>query len=108
MKGPRDVYRAEILRAVMGEHANTCKVANIERLNAIADHLVDCEDAKSILRAKGYGAAGMTFVELARSLPENVRGILRGLFKSTASSPPVSPASRSLNLGDLHDIWTSR
>ena len=82
MKGPADVYRAEILRAVMGEHANDCKVANIERLNQITEYLVDCEDAKAILRAKGYGAAGMTFVELACSLPENVRGILRDLFRT--------------------------
>jgi fructose 1,6-bisphosphatase len=82
MKGPADVYRAEILRAVLGDHANVCKVANIERLNQIAAHLVDCEDAKAILRAKGYGAAGMTFVELAKSLPENVRGMLRDLFRA--------------------------
>jgi hypothetical protein len=82
MKGPADVYRAEILRAVLGDNANVCKVANIERLNQFAEHLVDCEDAKAILRAKGYGAAGMTFVELARSLPENVRGILREIFRS--------------------------
>jgi hypothetical protein len=82
MKGPADVYRAEILRAVMGENANTCKVANIARLNQIAAHLVDCEDAKAILRSKGYGAPGQTFVQLARSLPDNVRGMLRDLFRS--------------------------
>jgi fructose 1,6-bisphosphatase len=94
MKGPADVYRAEILRAVMGDHANVCKVANIERLNQIAAHLVDCEDAKAILRAKGYGAAGMTFVELAKSLPENVRGILREIFKSRKLSAQPSIAWR--------------
>jgi len=70
MKGPADVYLAEILRAVLGDKANECKVADIERLNTIAAHLVDCEEAKAILRAKGCGTAGMTFVELARSLPE--------------------------------------
>lgn len=29
-------------------------------LNAIADQLSDCEDAKRILRMKGYGTSGMT------------------------------------------------
>ena len=100
------IYRAEILRAVLGDAANESKVANIERLNQIAEHLVDCEDAKSILRAKGYGAAGMTFVELARSMPENMRGILRELFKSKSLCPPVQ--KRYPDLGEVHDIWSAR
>lgn len=108
MKGPVDVYRAEILRAVMGDSANTCKVANIERLNQIAAHLVDCEDAKSILRAKGYGAAGMTFVELARTFPENVRGMFRGFLSATRRRAFESPATRYPDLGEGHDIWSAR
>jgi hypothetical protein len=108
MKGPVDVYRAEILRAVMGEHANTCKVANVERLNQIAAHLVDCEDAKSILRAKGYGAAGMSFVELARSLPENVRGMLRQFFSATRRQAFEVPAVRHPTRDEVHDIWSAR
>lgn len=108
MKGPVDVYRAEILRAVLGDKANESKVANFERLNQIAAHLVDCEDAKSILRAKGYGAAGMTFVELARSLPENVRGMLREFFSVARRRAYESPATRYPDLGEVHDSWNAR
>jgi hypothetical protein len=108
MKGPVDVYRAEILRAVLGSHANESKVANIERLNQIAAHLVDCEDAKSILRAKGYGAAGMSFVELARSLPENVRALLRELFRKQRHAPPMPSTGQYPDLGEVHDIWSAR
>jgi fructose 1,6-bisphosphatase len=108
MKTPADVYRAEILRAVLGERANESRVANIERLNQIAAHLVDCEDAKMILRAKGYGAAGQTFVELARSLPENVRGMLRELFRSQRLRAATSPAARYPDQGEVHDIWSAR
>jgi hypothetical protein len=108
MKGPVDVYRAEILRAVLGAHAHEAKVADPARLNRIAAHLVDCEDAKSILRAKGYGAAGMTFVELARSLPENVRGMLREFLSATRRRAFESPATRYPDLGEVHDIWSAR
>ena len=108
MKSPADVYRAEILRAALGDRANECKVANIQRLNDIAAHLVDCEDAKSILRAKGYGAAGMTFVELARSLPENVRGMLRQFSSATRREAFESPAVRYPDLGEVHDEWSAR
>ena len=108
MKGPVDVYRAEILRAVLGAGANESKVANIERLNQIAAHLVDCEDAKSILRAKGYGSAGMTFVELARSLPENVRGLLRDLFRKQRRVAPMPSTGQYPDLGEVHDIWSAR
>jgi fructose 1,6-bisphosphatase len=108
MKGPVDVYRAEILRAVLGAGANESKVVNIERLNQIAAHLVDCEDAKSILRAKGYGAAGMSFVELARSLPENVRGLLRDLFRRQRKAPPMPSTGQYPDQGVVHDIWSAR
>jgi hypothetical protein len=106
MKGPADVYRAEILRAVLGDKANDCKVVDIERLNTIAAHLVDCEDAKAILRAKGYGTADMTFVELAKSMPENVRGILRDLFRSHKLRAPAS--LRYPDLGEANDAWSVR
>jgi hypothetical protein len=108
MKGPVDVYRAEILRAVLGDKANESKVANIERLTQIAAHLVDCEDAKSILRAKGYGYAGMTFVELARSIPDNVRGMLREFFSATRRRALESHVAQYPELGEVHDIWTAR
>jgi hypothetical protein len=108
MKGPIDVYRAEILRAVLGAGANESKVANIERLNQIAAHLVDCEDAKSILRAKGYGAAGMSFVELARSLPENVRGLRRELFRKQRRAPSMPSTGQYPERDEVHDIWSAR
>jgi fructose 1,6-bisphosphatase len=98
------IYRAEIMRAVLGHGANEANVANIERLNQIAEHLVDCEDAKTILRSKGYGAAGMTFVELARSLPENVRGLLRDLFRKQRRAVPMPSTGQYPDLGEVHDI----
>jgi hypothetical protein len=106
MKGPADIYRAEILRAVLGDKANECKVVDMARLNTITAHLVDCEDAKAILRTKGYGTAGMTFVELAKSMPENVRGILRDLFRSHKLRAPAS--LRYPDLGEVHDTWSAR
>lgn len=78
------IYRAEILRAVMGDKANEVKVSDIERLNQIAEHLATCEEAQSIIRAKGYGTAGMTFIELARSLPECALGRIKKLFTACA------------------------
>lgn len=95
------IYRAEILRAVLGPGAHEAKVANIERLNQIAEHLMDCEDAKTILRSKGYGAAGMTFVEMARSIPEDVRNLLKRVFKPKQQAPYP-------DIGEVHDIWTAR
>ncbi|WP_198116913.1 hypothetical protein [Massilia rhizosphaerae] len=102
------IYRAEILRAVLGDKVSESKVANIDRLNQIAEHLVDCEDAKKILRSKGYGAAGMTFVELARSLPENVRGMLRDLFRRQRRAPSMPATGQPMERGEIHDIWSAR
>lgn len=98
------IYRAVILRAVLGPAYNTAKVSDLERLNRICDHLADCEEAQRILRRKGYGRAGMTFIELASSVPEHVRGLLRGLFRPAGSKSPESRAE----LDEAFDIWTSR
>lgn len=108
MKGPVDVYRAEILRAVLGANASEAKVADPARLHRIATHLVDCEDARSILRAKGYGAAGMSFAELARSLPENVRVLLRDRFRKQRRAAPLPSTGQYPDLGEVHDIWSAR
>lgn len=82
MKDAAKIYRVEILRAVLGPAAHTGKVHDMARLNQIAEHLANCEDAQSILRAKGHGSAGMTFVEVARDVPPNVRQVIKRLFRT--------------------------
>lgn len=74
------IYRAQILRAVLGPKWNELKAHDLTRLNQIAEHLVDCEDARSILRNKGHGTVDMTFAEMAASVPGNVRRVLDRLF----------------------------
>lgn len=100
MKDAAKIYRAEILRAVLGPAAHTGKVHDMARLNQIAEHLANCEDAQSILRAKGHGSAGMTFVEVARDVPPNVRQVIKRLFRT--------PHSESLSaLGQVDDCWST-
>jgi hypothetical protein len=36
----------------------------------LAEHLVECEEAKTILQAKGWGQAGTSIVDVARAVPE--------------------------------------
>ena len=95
------IYRNEIIRACMGDRFNECKVADMHRLNQIAEHLAECEHAQTIIRAKGHGTAGMTFVDLARSVPDNVRGKLKKLFGAPA-------VARYPDLGEVNDIWSAR
>lgn len=92
------IYRAEILRAVLGPGAHAAKAIDLHRLNKISEHLAECEQAQIILRAKGYGGAGLSLLDAARSVPENVRKILAGLFKSKA------PA-RAPDICDAHEPW---
>ncbi|WP_306393383.1 hypothetical protein [Telluria beijingensis] len=92
-------YRAEILRAVLGGNPHPAKAHNLTRLNQIAEHLAECEEAQTILRAKGHGRGGMSFVEVARSVPENVKQILRDLFK-TKPEAPAAP-----DLSEAHEPW---
>lgn len=42
---------------------------NSEMLDQIAAQLADCEHANAILRAKYYGAGGMSLLETVRLLP---------------------------------------
>jgi hypothetical protein len=98
------IYRAVILRAVLGSRFNLDKVSDLERLNRICEHLADCEEAQRILRGKGYGKAGMTFIELVCSVPDHVRGLLRGLFRPAGANSPETRAE----LDKAFDIWTSR
>lgn len=41
-----------------------------ELLGQIAQHLDDCEQAKSILRSKGYGVTGQSVLATARLVPD--------------------------------------
>lgn len=54
-------YRDMIIRAVADKDG--------DMLNRIVGALVDAEDAKRILRAKGYGEAGQTIYAAARLVP---------------------------------------
>src|SRR5205823_2195619 len=94
------IYRAEIIRAVLGDRAHESKIADVHRLNQIAEHLAECEHAQTILRAKGHGGAGMSFIDVARGVPDNVRGKLKKLFgpKQVAAYP---------DLGEINDIWSA-
>lgn len=92
------IYRAEILRAVLGGNPPPANAHDLTRLNQIAEHLAECEEAQTILRAKGHGRAGMSFVDMARSVPENVKQILRDIFKT--KSAPVAP-----DISEAHEPW---
>ena len=93
-------YRAEILRAVLGGNPHPAKAHNLTRLNQIAEHLAECEEAQTILRAKGHGRAGMSFVDMARNVPENVKQILRDIFKSKPVPSPAIP-----DISEAHEPW---
>lgn len=94
------IYRAEILRAVLGGNPPPAKAHDLVRLNQIAEHLAECEEAQTILRAKGHGRAGMSFVDIARSVPENVKQILRDIFKSKPAAVPDAP-----DISEAHEPW---
>lgn len=101
MSSPAEIYLAEMLRAAFGPKWRETKVADLHRLTQYAERLAETEQAHSILRHKGYGHAGMSLVDLAKAMPENVRGMLRGLFKR-------APATDRPDQGDIFDIWTTR
>lgn len=102
MKGPVDIYVAEIARAVLGSQASQAKIADPARLRRIAEHLVQCEDAQAALRAKGYGRSGMSFLEVVREVPTNALGRLKTLFTPKAS------VKQYPDLSEVCDIWTAR
>ncbi len=54
-------YRDMIVRA-LGEHDG-------KTLDLIVDHVIDAERAKQILRANGYGVAGVTSSATAALVP---------------------------------------
>jgi hypothetical protein len=102
MNNTARIYRAEMIRAVLGPRASELKAADMARLNRIAEHLAHCEEAQAALRAKGYGRAGMTFLEVVREVPVNALGRIKGWFAPKASAAPYP------ELGEVHDIWSAR
>lgn len=76
------IYRDQIVRAVTGRSPALVTVADLAALDRIAEHLADSEQAKSELRAKGYGQVGMTMVEVVRVVPMNpLAALLREIGK---------------------------
>jgi len=92
------IYRAEMLRAVLGPGAHSAKAADLHRLNQLADHMAECEEAQTILRAKGHGGPGVSIVESARRVPVNVKQVIRALF-----SAPAAP--REQGIEQAHETW---
>lgn len=76
------IYRDEIIRAVLGDRAHEGRVANPTRPTQIAEHLAECEAAHDILRKKGHGQAGTSIVDVAKTAPENPKQLLHNLFRS--------------------------
>ena len=75
-----NIYRAALLRAVLGPKAIETKVHDMARLNQFAEHLVDCERARSAMHAKGYGRGASLFIEVVRQVPDNSPAMLARMF----------------------------
>lgn len=75
------IYRDVILRAAFGPDVQLAQVVDLARINQISQHLADCHDAREILRANGHGAAGMSVVDVARSVPGDARQVAEAAFK---------------------------
>lgn len=74
------IYYDQIVRAVIGK--STCVIADAAALERICEHLADCEEAGEIMTVKGWRKPGMSPVEVAKAVPENVRQKLKQLFRS--------------------------
>ena len=83
------IYRAEILRAVLGPGAEPAQAADLARLNQIAERLAESEAVHGILRAKGYGSSGLALTQIVRDVPNNTHQLLGQLFAPVES---ISPA----------------
>jgi hypothetical protein len=67
----KDAYRGKIIRAVLGvKPAILARVHDMTALDAICEHLANCEKAHDLLRQKGYGSAGSLIHEVAAMVPE--------------------------------------
>lgn len=78
------IYRAEMLRTLLGPSAYSAKAADLHRLDQVAEHLAACEEAQTILRAKGHGGPGTSIVESACQVSANVKQVIRALFSRPA------------------------
>jgi hypothetical protein len=64
------IYRDRIMRAVVGTRpAILAKEADTTALDRICQGLVDAEEAKKLLCAKGYGFPSQSLADLVRALP---------------------------------------
>jgi hypothetical protein len=65
------IYRDRIIRAVVGTRpAILAKEADTTALDRICQSLVDAEEAKQLLCAKGYGFPSQSLADLVRRLPK--------------------------------------
>lgn len=65
-----DVYRHQLIRAVLGTHpAMLAREADPVALDCVCRRLDDAERALQLLCAKGYGRPAQSLVELVRELP---------------------------------------
>lgn len=70
----QQAYRHQLVRSVLGEVPAECaRVHNPTEVDRMAQHLADCEQACSILRAKGYGKPGVSFIDVAKAMPEKAK-----------------------------------
>ena len=97
MRYPANNYRAAILRAVLGPNVSELKVHDIARLNQFAEHLADCESARSAMHAKGYGRGASSFVEVVREVPDNSPTMLKRMF--APRTPVCYPTPRQAARG---------
>lgn len=64
------IYRDRIVRAVLGTRpAVLAKEADTAAVDRICRGLVDAEEAKQLLCAKGYGFPSQSLADLVRDLP---------------------------------------
>ena len=94
MNNVAKIYRAAILRAVLGPAASELKVHDIARVNQFAEHLVDCEAARSAMHAKGYGRSASSFVDVVREAPDNSPAMLKRMFAPRTPVCYPSPSAR--------------
>jgi len=84
------IYRAEILRAVLGGNPHPAKAHDLHRINQIAERLAECEEAQSMLRAKGYGGPGSSIIDAARQVPVNAPQALKKVFEPASHPVPAA------------------
>lgn len=70
MPDVEDVYRHQMIRAVLGTHpAILANEADPAALDSLCRRLADAQDAAMLLAAKGYGWPSKSLTEIVRALP---------------------------------------